>query len=326
MNRKHLDIIGHLGQRSFGEVYKVKYLTNGKIYAMKVTAALTASQLNTEFREIQILSKMNHKNIVKYITSFQKNVGGRKIKLEIIMEYYGGGDLATYLDLLAKKNQVLTFDRLMGLFNQLVSALIHIKEKQIIHRDIKPANIFLNSSKNSVKLGDFGLSKKVRNYDVTHTIAGTLRYMSPEMLLQKKYDHSTDIWSLGCVFYEIVTLRHPFGTSSINTIESMKNIISGNYSPLNRDWIEACKFDFQFIEFMLKIMLEVNPHKRASAAYLFKFTNPIAVIKDLEAQNSRLKSKAHKPSKVTKNLENVKWINSSRCKIAAANILNNIYL
>ena len=84
------------------------------------------------------------------------------------------------------------------------------KEGKIIHRDIKPGNVFFDKD-NNVKLGDFGLSRVMSNESVyAQTNVGTPYYMSPEQINEAKYDEKTDIWSAGCVLYEMVALRPPF--------------------------------------------------------------------------------------------------------------------
>lgn len=84
------------------------------------------------------------------------------------------------------------------------------KEGKILHRDLKPGNIFLDSNKN-VKLGDFGLSR-VMNQDsiFAYTHVGTPYYMSPEQINDQKYNEKSDIWSTGCIIYEVAALRAPF--------------------------------------------------------------------------------------------------------------------
>lgn len=84
------------------------------------------------------------------------------------------------------------------------------KEGKILHRDIKPANIFLDA-KNNFKLGDFGFSKKIpTETEYTYTSLGTPHYCSPEYINENKYNEKSDIWSLGCLLYELSALKPPF--------------------------------------------------------------------------------------------------------------------
>jgi NIMA (never in mitosis gene a)-related kinase len=107
----------------------------------------------------------------------------------------------------------LSEDVVWRIFSQIVSALdaCHTREKgMIIHRDIKPGNIFLDSRLN-VKLGDFGLSRVMGEHSVYATThVGTPYYMSPEQLTDGRYTEKSDIWSAGCILYEMANLYPPF--------------------------------------------------------------------------------------------------------------------
>ena len=99
---------------------------------------------------------------------------------------------------------------MLDLFTQLCLAIKHVHDRKILHRDLKPGNIFLTSS-GLVKLGDFGLSTVLNN---THTkvegMMGTPYYIAPEMLLGEKHDFSCDVWALGIILHELLSLQPPF--------------------------------------------------------------------------------------------------------------------
>ena len=107
----------------------------------------------------------------------------------------------------------------------------HYREKgKILHRDIKPANIFLDAN-NNIKLGDFGLSRIMNQQSLfAYTNVGTPYYMSPEQINEKKYDEKSDIWSAGCLLYEISSLRPPF--EATNHLALATKIQSGKFSRL----------------------------------------------------------------------------------------------
>ena len=99
-----------------------------------------------------------------------------------------------------------------------------MKDNKIIHRDLKPANIFLNSF-NILKIGDYGLAKSLsRTTQMAGTQCGTLIYMAPELLEGKEYSHGADIWAMGCVFYEIITLKQTFS--------NLRDILLAKYKPI----------------------------------------------------------------------------------------------
>lgn len=102
--------------------------------------------------------------------------------------------------------------------------------KPILHRDIKPCNVFLDHESN-VKLGDFGLAKQLQNQDkLAETWVGTPYYMAPEMINEESYDEKCDIWSLGCLLYEMATLHPPFEAKSVVSLG--KKIVSGKFAPI----------------------------------------------------------------------------------------------
>ena len=146
--------------------------------------------------EIRNLKSSQHENLVKYVNDFYEN--GCFL---IVMEFCSGGDLAD-----AIKNQngkPFSVDILLTWFGQLTSALKYLQEKKLIHRDLKPANVFLNIFQ-ILKIGDFGLSKSLQttNY-MAQTMCGTILYMAPEVLNGEAYNHKADMWSLGCILYEL---------------------------------------------------------------------------------------------------------------------------
>ena len=109
-------------------------------------------------------------------------------------------------------------------------ALLYIHEKKILHRDIKTQNIFLTSN-GTVKLGDFGISKVLENSITSaNTVVGTPYYLSPEACENLPYSSKSDIWALGCVLYELCTLKHAFDAS--NLLSLVYKIVKGDYESI----------------------------------------------------------------------------------------------
>eukprot|EP00953_Heterococcus_sp_UTEX-ZZ885_P030029 15888-Heterococcus_DN1.PRE.1 len=124
------------------------------------------------------------------------------------MDYADGGDLYGYLK--GRKGVPLAEERVIDWFVQITLALKHIHDRKILHRDLKTQNIFLTLGR-VVKLGDFGIAKVLANtMDHARTAIGTPYYMSPEICQERRYNHKSDMWSLGCVLYEMAALRHAF--------------------------------------------------------------------------------------------------------------------
>ncbi len=140
--------------------------------------------------------------IVCYIEDFYENS-----KIQIIMEYCEGGDLAKFIE---GQAQVLNVDFIIEWIAQLASGVSFIHKMKIIHRDLKPANIFLTADK-KLKIGDFGVAKGLdRTSGLASTFAGTAVYIAPEIHGGEKYYMTADLWSLGCIIFEIATFKKAF--------------------------------------------------------------------------------------------------------------------
>ena len=137
---------------------------------------------------------------------------------------------------------------------QLIISIHYLHSKKILHRDLKTQNIFLN--KNRLFLGDFGISKTLENTrELANTYIGTPYYMSPELFNYKPYSYKSDIWSLGCVLYEICNLKHAFNAQTINGL-AMK-ILKGNYVPI-------CKIYSKGLREFIDSLLVTDPRLRPS--------------------------------------------------------------
>lgn len=184
--------------------------TGGKFVALKKIKyyEIQNSKMRMDFdKEIKLMQQLNHPNIINYSISFIQ--GNEKY---IVLELADGGDLSKLIRYFQRRNEFLSEKIILKYFSQVCSAVKYIHSKRILHRDIKPANIFMTSD-GCVKLGDFGLGRFFgQNTCNAHSYVGTFFYMSPERVQQLGYDFSSDVWSLGCVLYELITLRSPFDT------------------------------------------------------------------------------------------------------------------
>merc|ERR1719253_1924302 len=147
------------------------------------------------------------------------------------MQYCEGGDLATYIKDMAKRKMRIREVQIMNYFVQIVQALQYIHQSRILHRDLKTSNLFLMKSKQVVKLGDFGISRVLEgSIEAAITVVGTPYYMSPEVCENKPYTFKSDVWSLGCVLYELCMLKHAF--SADNLLGLVYKIVSDKYEPI----------------------------------------------------------------------------------------------
>lgn len=131
------------------------------------------------------------------------------------MEYCEVGDLAYHIKEKKKSGEMFTEEEILNWFIQICIALEYIHGRKILHRDVKSQNIFLTNN-NTVKLGDFGISKLLESTnEAAMTVVGTPYYMSPEVCENKPYTFKSDVWALGCVLYELCTLQHAFSASNL---------------------------------------------------------------------------------------------------------------
>jgi len=151
-----------------------------------------------------ILFLVNNDNIVRLIDVFECDG-----KLHLIMEYCQGGDLRALIRKKLHEEEYFSYSQIRTWMIQLSKGLEAIHEAEVVHRDIKPENIFVGDSQRlNLKIGDLGISRVIdtEKNERAKTRIGTPRYVSPEVLQGKEYLFSTDIWSLGIMLVEIVTL------------------------------------------------------------------------------------------------------------------------
>ena len=221
--RKNYEFISMLGNGSFGKVrlYRDKNFKE-LLFAIKTLKkeGISPYKFNLLKREVDILSNMDHPNIVKYFGIFEDD-----LFIHIVMEYLKGQDLSKIISL---KNYNDFSENQMGIIiQQLLKALSFIHSKKIIHRDIKPENILFSDKKNlyTLKLIDFGLAA---NSDQEIKTVGTPSYMSPEMI-DGNVTYVSDIWSVGVIVYQMITGDLPFIGKDDNNKTLYEKIKNGNY-------------------------------------------------------------------------------------------------
>eukprot|EP00826_Nyctotherus_ovalis_P062572 TRINITY_DN9079_c0_g2_i1.p1 TRINITY_DN9079_c0_g2~~TRINITY_DN9079_c0_g2_i1.p1 ORF type:complete len:746 (-),score=181.84 TRINITY_DN9079_c0_g2_i1:8-2245(-) len=185
---------------------------------------MNRSQRSEALNEAKILQSLTSPYIVAYHNSFIENE-----KLCIVMEYCESGDLSQHLK--SRHGRLVEEDTIWKLFIEVCLALLYLHSRKILHRDIKTMNVFMTKDFH-VRLGDLGVAKVLsQNTNFARTIVGTPYYLSPELCQEKPYNEKSDVWSLGCVLYEMCALKHPF--ESRNQAGLMMKIIQGRYEPLS---------------------------------------------------------------------------------------------
>ncbi|MFH4983929.1 hypothetical protein AB6A40_010638 [Gnathostoma spinigerum] len=207
---------------------------------------LTPSEETAIMGEVTLLKRLHHPHIIGYYESFKtENV------LSIVMQYAEGGAMDR---MIAEQNGVKFLEcEVLNYFTQIAIGLEYMHSKQILHRDLKTQNILLNKKRTIVKLSDFGISKELSTRSVASTVIGTPNYLSPEICEGRAYNQRSDLWSLGCVLYEICELKRAFDGDNLPSI--VMKITQGKYGPISEGWSVELKH-------LIESILDLNENKR----------------------------------------------------------------
>ncbi|XP_073981186.1 cyclin-dependent kinase 2-like [Rhodnius prolixus] len=221
-----------IGEGTYGIVYKARHKRTGKLVALKKIrldndAEVSEGIPSTTLREIGTLRELKHPNIVALLDIIHGEDNSLFIAFEFLLK-----DLKKLMDDCTKS---LSLALIKSYTHQLLSALAYCHSHMITHRDLKPQNLLINAT-GHIKLADFGLARvfniPMRPY--THEVV-TLWYRAPEILLGTKlYSSNIDIWSLGCIFAEMASLKPLFPGDS--EIDQMFRIFRVLGTPCNKVW------------------------------------------------------------------------------------------
>ena len=252
------EIIEKLGDGAYSIVYKVKRKEDSNIYALKKVKlkGLSDKEKQNALNEVRILASVKSPFVISYKEAF---IEEETETLCIVMEYADKGDLYQKIVHLKKIGCLIEEIDAWKIFIQMVRGLKSLHDLKILHRDLKSANIFLFSD-GTAKIGDLNVSK-VAQKGLGYTQTGTPYYASPEVWNEQPYDNKSDIWSLGCVTYEMLTLHPPFRAKNME--ELYNRVIKGQYKKIGEKYSEDMN---EIIGFLLK----VNPKDRPGCDEILK--------------------------------------------------------
>ncbi|KAI5092482.1 serine/threonine-protein kinase Nek11, partial [Silurus meridionalis] len=245
-----------LGRGSFGTVYLIEDTKSTTTDKLKVLKEISVGDLKPDetvkaTQEAQLLSQLHHPAILRFYTSFLE-----RDAFCIITEFCEDGDLECKLEQVRVSGEALPESQIREWLVQLLLGVDYMHQRRILHRDLKTKNVFLK--KNAVKIGDFGVSCLLMgSCDLATTFTGTPYYMSPETLGHHGYDSKSDMWSLGCILYEMCCLKHAF--DGHNFLSVVQKITEGSMPSLTE------KFSAE-LNTLMQRMLERSPSLRVSAA------------------------------------------------------------
>jgi len=256
---ENFEIISKLGAGGFSKVYKVKRKIDNQIYALKKVHILNLSEKQklSSLNEIRVLASIKSKYVVNYKEAF---LDEKDSTLCLVMEYADRGDLANRIKEQKKKGKYFNERDIWRVFIQLVKGLKALHDLKILHRDIKSSNIFLFSD-GTAKLGDLNVCKILTNNVLGKTQAGTPSYAAPEVWMEKPYGLKSDIWSLGCVLYEIISLHCPFRGE--NVVELYNKILIGEFIRIPNRFSDE-------LNWIIEHMINSDVNKRLSCDEILK--------------------------------------------------------
>ncbi|XP_012823574.1 serine/threonine-protein kinase Nek9 isoform X2 [Xenopus tropicalis] len=272
-----------LGHGAYGEATLYRRTEDDSLVVWKEVglARLSEKERRDALNEIVILSLLQHDNIIAYYNHFLDSN-----TLLIELEYCNGGNL--FDKIVRQKAQLFQEEMVLWYLFQIVSAVSCIHRAGILHRDIKTLNIFLTKA-NLIKLGDYGLAKQLSSeYSMAETCVGTLYYMSPELCQGVKYSFKSDIWAVGCVLYELLTLTRTFDAT--NPLNLCVKIVQGNWAM----GLDNSVYSQDLIE-VVHACLEQDPEKRPTADEILKMPILSWRRRDMEEKVSMLNRSNKKP-------------------------------
>jgi len=212
-----------VGRGTYGSAVVATRRADGLQCVIKTIALRSLSRAEAKLvrQEARLLATLRHPHIVSHLESFGRRNSSHNREICIVMEYCAGGDLEQWVARRRKERKKPSENTALRIFAQTCMALEHVHAHRVVHRDVKTSNLFVAraadmSASSVVKLGDFGISRVLgATGDLAATAVGTPCYMAPELLDERPYDYKADVWSAGCVLFELLNLKRAFEARSM---------------------------------------------------------------------------------------------------------------
>ena len=281
-----------LGEGRYGQVFKATRCSDGAVVAIKRLRIFDMDEQARHLclREADLLLRIQHEHIIGILDCFMQHND-----LYLVMEYADLGDMAALIGEMQSKQLRFTEEDMWRFVYCIASALQHMHGRHLMHRDIKPANIYVSRG-GEVKVGDLGLGRVMEGYyDKAGSVVGTPYYMSPEVIREEEYDYATDVWSLGCLVYEMAQLRVPFQGDNLWLLGI--NIQQGNYQPVDSIYSAELR---DFVDSLLRKQPSLRPTAAAVATRALCMLHQISTQQQQQQQAAAVNaSTATTPSSTT---------------------------
>ncbi|CAD8197271.1 unnamed protein product [Paramecium octaurelia] len=268
---KDFQIIQELGKGSFSTVYKVKRIADGQEYALKKVklGSLKQKEKENALNEVRLLASINSKYIVAYKEAFFDD---ESRCLCTVIELLSGGDVYRRITQALKGGPLFQEQDIWKALIHMILGLKTLHDQKVVHRDLKSANVFL-SRDGTFKLGDLNVSK-VAKQGFVYTQTGTPYYASPEVWRDEPYDLKSDIWSLGCVLYEMCCLQTPFRAKEMDVL--FQKVQKGMYDQIPAKYSKD-------LAYVISLLLKTQSSSRPNCDELLKIPIIQSRMKNIES-------------------------------------------
>jgi len=296
MSLNDFEILQKLGNEEKSSIFNVKRKKDGLIYFLKTvqSQSLDKSEKRSIINEIKTVSSLSHPNIIEFKEAFFDKFSK---SLNIIFEFPHNGNLSNKINFAIKNKMYMKESIIWDVLVQILNGVNYLHKKGIVHRNLKSKNILLNNQR-LVKISDFEECCFVGdNNEMIIGQAGTPFYTAPEIWEDEPYNYKCDIWSIGCIIYELASLTLPFKGDTINSL--YENIMSKKIKPIPDFYSEDLKK-------IINYMLIYDPSKRPSIDLLLNY--PRIKEESAKLKDIYIKYKINKNSSNSKNKVNTQII------------------